>query len=337
VAIPSVPQSMYVQQMSGQVLVTWSLSAGATSYQVQRSTDNVTFAVVSSPAATQYLDTSVTINTQYYYRVASTNADGTSPYTNASSVIPTLSGQLSLGELRQRSQERADRVNSQFVTLPEWNFFIREAAYELYDMLITAYEDYYLAPRLTFQTDGSSNRYALPNGANYSGAPALYKLYGVDLGQDSTANAQISIKKFNFIQRNRYVYPQLTSTFLGVFNLRYRAVGSDIMFIPTPAAGQVIGLWYYPRLARLLLDTDTLDGVSGWEQYVIVRAAKYALDKEESDTSKLDQEVMFLKQRIEAAAQNRDAGQGDTISDTRTRAETWGGYGPNGDGSYGGW
>lgn len=336
-AIPAIPQSLFVQQMNGQVLVTWSLSVGSLTYSVQRSTDNVTFAVVGTPAVTQYLDITAVVNTQYYYRVAATNVDGTSPYTNAQSVIPTLSGQLSLGELRQRSQERADRVNSQFVTMPEWNFFIREAAYELYDLLITAYEDYYVAPRLSFQTDGSSVRYPLPNGANYSAAPALYKLYGVDLGLDASTNAWVTLKKFDFIARNRYVYPQITSTLLGVFNMQYRIVGGDIMFIPTPSAGQYVGLWYYPRLSRLLLDTDVLDGVSGWEQYVIARAAKYALDKEESDTSKLDQEVMYLKQRIEASAMNRDVGQPDTISNTRSRSETWGGYGPNGDGSYGGW
>lgn len=337
-AIPATPTSMFVQQGNGQVLVTWSLSTGATTYSVQRSTDGVTFATVATPVVNSYLDITVLVGVKYYYQVASINIDGTSPYTAPQSMIPALVGQISLGELRQRSQERADRVNSNFVTLPEWNFAINQSYYELYDLLITVYEDYYVAPRLLFQTDGSSNQYDLPNGQNYTAAPAFYKLYGVDLGLDTSTNAFVTLKKFDFISRNRYVYPQLTSTFLGVFNLRYRVVGNKIMFIPTPSGGQYIGLWYYPRLNTLLKDTDICDGISGWDQYVIVRAAKYALDKEESDTSKLDEELLFLKTRIEETAQGRDAGQGDTISNTRTNAERWGSYSGGGsDSSWGGY
>jgi hypothetical protein len=100
--------------------------------------------------------------------------------------------------------------------------------------------------------------------------------------------------------------------------MRYRVMGSKLTFIPTPSGNQTIRLWYIPRLAELLQDTDTTTtGVSGWVEYVIVRAAKYALDKEESDTTKLDQEILFLKQRIEESAANRDAGTPDKISDSR--------------------
>lgn len=334
-AAPATPQNYFVQTGNQQAYLSWDIVAGATSYDIQRSTDGVSYASVATPAVNNYLDTTVTINTQYFYKVASVNGSGTSPYTAPQSVIPTLPGKSSLAEIRLRAQQRADRVNSQFVTMPEWNFFINQAYYELYDLLITVYEDYYVAPRLTFETTGEQS-YDLPNGQNYDGAPALYKLYGVDCGLDSSTDAFVTIKKFDFISRNRYVYPQITSTLLGVFNLQYRMLGDKLHFIPTPAGTQHIGLWYYPRLTTLLADTDVMDGISGWDQYVIVRAAKYALDKEESDTSTLTQEIVYMKQRIEETAMNRDAGQGDTISSTRTWSERWGGS-PNGDGSAGGW
>jgi hypothetical protein len=110
--------------------------------------------------------------------------------------------------------------------------------------------------------------------------------------------------------------------------------GSQIEFIPTPSAGQPIRLWYVPRLPQLLQDTDlTTLGVSGWLNYVVARAAKYALDKEESDTTKLDAEILFLKTRIEESASNRDAGKPDTITNVRLNG-AWGsmagGYGSNG-------
>lgn len=332
-ALPAIPQNFFVQQGNAQVFLSWALVSGASSYSVKRSTDGVTFTEIATPLVPQYLDSSALINTQYFYQVASVSSGGTSPYTQPQAIVATLPGKLCLGELRLRSQQRADRVNSNFVTLPEWNFFINQGYYELYDMLITVYEDYYIAPRLVFQTTGAQS-YDLPNGQNYNGAPAFYKGYGLDCGLAESTNAWVTLKKFDFIARNRYVYPQLTSTLLGVFNLQYRFLDDKVMFIPTPSANQYIGLWYFPRLTTLLQDTDVMDGISGWDQYVIVRAAKYALDKEESDTSKLDAELLFLKQRIEAAANNRDAGQPDTISDTRNWSNRWGGIGY--DGSYGG-
>lgn len=323
-AIPAIPQSFFLQQGNGDVFLSWSATAGATSYSVKRSSDQgLSYSTLASPTTPYYLDTSATVQTNYYYKVASTNSDGTSSYTTPQSIVATLSGQMCLGELRLRSQQRADRVNSQFVTLPEWNFNINQAYYELYDILITSYEDYYVADRLIIPTDGSSNLYDLPNGANYSAADAFYKLFGVDMGINNSSDAFVSLKKFDFIARNKFVFPQLTTGALGLANLEYRLVGQKIMFIPVPASSQSIGIWYFPRLTTLLQDTDVMDGISGWTQYVITRAAKYALDKEESDTSKLDAEILFLKSRIEESAVNRDAGQPDCISNTRAWAGSY--------------
>lgn len=322
-----------------QIFLSWDVTSTATSYTVQRSVDNITYSTIASPTVAQYLDTTALLNITYYYKIAAVNGDGSSAYTSPQTVVATLPGKMSLGELRQRAKQAADRENSNFVTLPEWNIYINQSYYELYDLLITTYEDYYVAPRLQFQTDGSTQTYDLPNGRNYNEAPALYKLYGVDLGLDSSTNAWVTIKKFDFIQRNRYVYPQITSTFLGVFNLRYRVIGDKIMFIPTPSGNQYIGLWYYPRLTTLLQDNDVMDGISGWEEYVIIDAAIKALRKEESDVSVLAAQKMAMIQRIEGSAQNRDVGQGDTISNVRTWSERWGGAGggPGYDGSFGGW
>lgn len=331
---PSTPTNVVINQGNSTNYLSWDLMDTATSYSVKRSPDGVTYSVLASPTVPYYQDITCVVGTMYYYTVAAVNGSGTSSYSSAVQMVPALSGQMSLFEIRLRSQQRADRVNSNFVIKSEWNFFIDQAAYELYDLLITANEDYYVAPRLTITTDGSSS-YDLPTGANYTSAPAFYKLYGVDLGLDSSTNAWVTLKKFDFISRNRYVFPQLTSSLLGVFNLQYRMLGSKIHFIPQPVSGQPIGLWYFPRLTALLADTDILDGISGWTQYVIVRAAKYALDKEESDTSKLDSELMFMKTRIEETAMNRDAGQPDTISNVRSNGERWGS--PNGDGPFGGW
>jgi hypothetical protein len=336
-AKPSTPINLFTQQANGQVLLSWDVSAGSVSYSVQRSTDGTTYTVIASPTEPKYLDTAVILGTQYFYQVAATNGDGTSPYTAAQSVVPSPTAELSLGELRTRSQQRADRLNSQFVTLPEWNYFINQAMFELYDLLVTTYEDYFIAAPATFTVTGNQFLYPLPDGSNsfldqnnnsYI-APPFLKLVGVDLALNTSANGYVTVNKFNFSDRNRFVYPNSASTIYGVFNLQYRLMGTNIEFIPTPSAGQKIRIWYIPRLNELLADNNlTTIGFSGWLQYVIVRAAKYALDKEESDTSKLDQELAFLIKRIEASAMNRDAGNPDKISDVRTA---------NSNGVNGGW
>lgn len=339
-ATPSMVQNAIVQTGNGENLVYWDLSAGATDYLVQRSLDNVTYSllttVTGSPLYTYYVDSAVTSGVQYWYKVAASNTDGTSPYSEVQTIIPANHGEYSLASIRLSSQQTADRVNSQFVTKAEWNSFINLAQKELYDLLVTEYEDYFVpAIPAQFNTDGTTYIYPLPNGtttfinginpnATFT-APRLLKLMGVDLALQTASNAYVTINKFNFIDRNRFVYPNTASTIYGVFNMQYRVLGNNIMFIPTPSANQSIRLWYIPALDDLLNDTDiSVTSINGWIRYVIVRAAKYALDKEESDTGKLDAELLFLKDRIEAAASNRDQGQPDTISDTRNGQGGWG-------------
>ncbi len=322
-AAPATPTNVYVQQGNGQVYISADISAGATSYPVLRSTDGVTFTEIAAPASPSYADTSVTANVKYWYKLAARNGAGDSNASAAQVTIPTATAVMSLLALRTLAQQEADMVNSNFVKLPEWNTYINQSYFELYDLLVSLFEDYYLAQPYTFTTDGSNFQYSMPSD--------FYKLLGVDCAQ-AAGNARITLHKYDFIERNRYVYPSVTNTFFGVFNLRYRLLGSKLNFIPVPSAGQVITTWYIPKLTQLLQDTDIADGVSGWTEYIVVDAAIKALEKEESDVSALLVRKQALLDRIQSTAMNRDAGAPDTISPTRNN----GSWGNGDDGSYGG-
>lgn len=352
-AVPYQPQNLTAEQADGNILLSWTGSLGATGYQIQRSTNGVTFTnLATTTTATTYLDSLPGIGIMYYYQVAATNGSGTSTYSSVAQMVAAPPSEMSLYELRLRSQQTADRVNSQFVQTTEWNAFLRLAMYELYDILITSYEDLFAQQQVSIMTNGQIANYPLPDGAtNYFGgtypntgstnpAPALYKLAGVDLNVNTSTvtPSRVTLLKFDFIRRNAYVYPNSTSTIYGVYNMRYRMMGNNLNIIPTPAGNQNLVLWYSPKLPALLQDTDvTTLGYSGWLRYAIVRAAKYALDKEESNTDKLDAELLFLNARIEEASQNRDAGIPDTISDTR-QDPIYGGTGfGSGGGAQGGW
>lgn len=346
------PQNLTAEQADGNILISWSGSLGATGYQVQRSPDGVNFTNLATLGlVNSYLDSLPGVGVMYYYQVAATNASGTSTYSSVAQMVAAPPSEMSLYELRLRSQQTADRVGSQFVVTSEWNAFLRLAMYELYDLLITSYEDLFASQFVFINTNGTTQNYPVPDGAtNYFGstypstgstapAQAFYKLAGMDLGINTSNNAWVTLLKFDFIERNKYVYPNSTSTIYGVYNMRYRLMGNNVNIIPTPAGNQQIRMWYSPKLPSLLQDTDVSTlGYSGWLRYPIVRAAKYALDKEEgSDTGKLDQELIFLKKRIEETAQNRDAGVADTISNTR-QDPLYGGTGfGSGGGSQGGW
>lgn len=421
--IPYQPQNLAAEQADGNILLTWNASLSATSYQVQRSTDGVNFTAIGTAGqTTQYLDPLPGVGNKYYYQIAGANAAGTGPNSSISQMVAAPPSEMSLYELRLRAQQTADRVSSSFVGTAEWNAFIRVAMYELYDLLIGSYEDYFATQQVFITTNGSQQYYPLPDGVTtYPGgtynsatpytfivtaanananaiyqnntyqftvqstvsggttittvgtgtpvphgiltrvsgtgdsqitfsrygvtlngqpSPSFYKMAGVDLAVNTSQinPAWVTLKKFNFVDRNKYVYPNSTSTIYGVYNQAYRIMGDQINFIPVPAGNQTIRLWYAPRLPALLNDSDiTTLGYSGWIRYPIVRSAKYALDKEEgTDTSKLDAELLFLKTRIEQMSQNRDAGMPDTISETR-RDGVYGGNGWGGGGNSAGW
>jgi hypothetical protein len=97
---------------------------------------------------------------------------------------------------------------------------------------------------------------------------------------------------------------------------------------PTPGVATRIQL----SASSVIGDNVTADGVSGWLEYVITDAAIKALQKEESDVSVLMAQKMALIKRIEAAAENRDAGMPAQVADVQWTNGTW----PFGNGFGGG-
>jgi len=170
-------------------------------------------------------------------------------------------------EMRDRVRERADMVNNNFVTDGEINEYIAQSYYELYDLLIQKYGENYYVMSGNITTDGSSSQYSLyppfpPSGAlspyssdipfNDVQQQTFYKLLGVDLKltPQSGQEAWVTIRPFQFAERNRYAVPNMQS-FYGLTNLRYRLNGDNLWLTPTPAAGQELRYWYIPRPVTL--------------------------------------------------------------------------------------
>ncbi len=210
---------------------------------------------------------------------------------------------ISLSELRLRTREKADRVNSNFVEDAELNFILNQSIAELHDIMVMANSADYAVSSQNFTTVGTVEDYALP--------ADFYKLKGVDAR--ITQNNWYSLRPFNFNERNRN--DDVTWGLINGPSVRYRLVGGNIKFSPAPEGSYQIRLWYTPLAPKLVLDTDTLNDLNSFSEYVIVDAAIKYLMKEESDVSMLLGQKEALKRRIEVMANNRDEGQPESISD----------------------
>jgi fibronectin type 3 domain-containing protein len=87
---PPTPANLQATAGNAQVALTWSASAGATSYNVKRSTTNGgPYTQISSPSTNSFTDTGLTNATTYYYVVSAVNSAGQSANSNQASATPT--------------------------------------------------------------------------------------------------------------------------------------------------------------------------------------------------------------------------------------------------------
>jgi hypothetical protein len=200
--------------------------------------------------------------------------------------VPTLL------QLRDRAKQESDNVGQSFITDTEWNNYIAASYQELYGLIVTAFgNDYFVQTPLapyTFTTDGVNESFVLP--------AEFFKLLAVDI-QLSAPNYWVGLRPFQMSERNDFGY-------LGTM---------------VPMAGQTIRLLYVPRATVLTADVDVVDGVNGWEEYIIVDACIKALTKEESDTSSFVSRKAEILKRLEGEITNRDAGSPACVADVQRR------------------
>jgi len=222
-----------------------------------------------------------------------------------------MSATVTLSTLRTRAKQRADMVNSDFVTEAEWNSYINSSIKWLYDLLVKAYGNDYYCSDSTFVTVAGQQDY--PFATMSTPITDFYKLLGVSMMVNSSE--ELPLKRFNFLSRDKHSGSYSISRH-GRTLVRYRLKGSGIYLSPQPDSGISIKVYYIPHATTLENDTDTFDGINGWEELVIIDSAMKALIKEESDVSAIMAERQTHLDRINEMAEDRDSGAPDTITDT---------------------
>jgi len=220
---------------------------------------------------------------------------------------------MNLQDLRLAARRRADMENSSFISDAEFNDMINASAQELYDLISSKYGEDYNLKKWSLSTVANQEEYQLPSD--------FYKLRGIDWKY--APQEFVTLKPFTFAERNRY---RTTSGWNSATraNARYRVQGNTLVFLPIPLTAHQLDVWYLPKFELLTSDSDELDGVNGFEEYVIVDVAIKALQKEESDVQILLIQKQQLAQRIIEMAGARDAGYPHVIPDTREYR--WKGY-----------
>jgi len=93
--LPAVPTGFKATSDDAQVLLLWTTSSGATSYNVYRGTSaggESATAIATGITDTTYLNTGLTNGISYFYKVAAANANGTSPLSLEVNSIPVIPG-----------------------------------------------------------------------------------------------------------------------------------------------------------------------------------------------------------------------------------------------------
>lgn len=237
-----------------------------------------------------------------------------------------MSRTRTLSELRLEVRQRADMVNSAFVTDLEVDRVINQSWARMYDMLLGAGEDYYL--KYVDVSAPVGGYYDLSSYNDSTGNPAtdVYQIRGVDANY--SGNITVNVPRFSWEERNLYLAAPALTPYYPI--VAYRFVQNPttqkdaIQIIPNVSTGVTnLRVWYYPNPKVLTNANDTLDGRSGWEEWVVVDAAMKLLAKEESDTTQLEREATRIWAQIALVAQNRDSGQSKRVTDVSYNTGMW--------------
>jgi hypothetical protein len=162
-------------------------------------------------------------------------------------------------------------VNSDFVTDAELTGLINTAYKELYGLLVKA--SLHRAENTEVITATGAASYALPD--DFFGLIGVYRTVGED---------KFPLERFG----DKFQPGTRTGD-----ACQYRISGSELILYPRPSSGSY-DVVYIPMPGDMASDGDTMDGVLGWEEFVVLDASICVLEKEESDTSKLE----FKRDRI---------------------------------------
>lgn len=229
---------------------------------------------------------------------------------------------VALSTLRTRVSRAAD-IEGATARFPvaELNDYINESLVELYDCIRSTYGEDYYRKVYTFATGnapaggGSVSTYPLP--------PDFLAIISVDVPLGG--NLVLTARPYMENERNLFKFFPFGAWTMNQ-PIWYRLTGAPsssgssaqtISFIPSPTGAYNVNVNYVPTPTILNADTDTFDGVAGWEQYAVLDAAmKCALKDQDYDLlNALSGQKNAMLQRIMTMAGEHNGGAAERVID----------------------
>jgi hypothetical protein len=236
-----------------------------------------------------------------------------------------------LAQLTTRAQQEADAGTDPngFVPTATWTDWANSGISRVYRKLVSKFGDNYYFNTVIIQGVQGTSSYPLPNGVLYSAAPAFYKMVGVSVSLGNNASNWINALPYQIKQRNMYSGFYFPIAVVSPWLARYQIQGNNLNWIPaTTAPGPVqFKLDYVPQPPILVNQTDTFDGIAGWEEAVVCDMVLRYKDKSESDATVIQARYQDWMKQIEDEADNRDAAEPLRKVDTRSMDMGIGGVG----------
>lgn len=187
---------------------------------------------------------------------------------------------VTLQTISDRARIHADMRETGFIDDTEMLSLINDVYPELYDELVSVYENYYSSTSTITLTPGTTS-YSLP--------ADMYKILSMDF--QVSGGSYVTLYPYMEGERNT-VTASNTSIPSGTVRIRY---------VPAPTT--------FTSLAQ------TVDGVSGWDRLLSLLVAIDMLDAEESDSAALTRKYARTLDRIRSMAPSRDAGNPARVVD----------------------
>ena len=202
-----------------------------------------------------------------------------------------------LTELRDRVRERTDTENQANPSDAELTQLINSRYKEMFALLV-AHGLHRAETRFDIAADGSAV-YAMPS--NFYAVLGVWRNDGGD----------------TFTWLNRHSHMVLTNDTITGDAMTYRIVGASIEFDPRPASGDYV-VRYIPVPTELSANADEIDGVLGWEEYVVVGAAIDVSAKLGYDFDHLERRLQALTMRLRSEANQAEQSSGAAIRNTQS-------------------
>jgi hypothetical protein len=215
-----------------------------------------------------------------------------------------MAATVTLAQLRERSRLYADErpgSTDSYLTTAEANQLVNQSIKELYDRLVAARgHEYYIAFD-SFDTVVGDQFYPLPDD--------FYEMLTVKLNWAAT-----DVEELDQMAYSEMIHLGNVSTWGRWTPKGYRVV-QELFLAPSPTGIVQVELIYLPGFGELTLDSDTFDGVNGWEKSVCLRTAIEMRTIQQEDTSDLERLYEREVARIEGLAADRAALTPKTVRD----------------------